>query len=290
MGSIHFKFILSCFLIFNIGTSVAQQDFQGKAYYKSKTTVDMSRFGRPNMSEDQKKRFAERLKNMLEKSYTLSFNKSESIYKVEEKLEAPTQEQGGRGSRFRGMMSGAIDGNHYKNIKTKQSLTALELLGKPFLIKNELQKLEWTMSGETKQIGKYTCFKATAIKTWEDFDMNSLRRPNNRENDTTKVEKEIPQNIEIVAWYSMQIPVSHGPADFWGLPGLILEVNTENTTLLCSKIVLNPEEKFTIKQPSKGKEITKEAYTKLATKKFQEMRENFRRGGGRSGGGGGGRR
>jgi len=82
MSSIHFKFILSCFLIFNIG---AQQDFQGKAYYKSKTTVDMSRFGRPNMSEDQKKRFAERLKNMLEKSYTLSFNKSESIYKVEEK-------------------------------------------------------------------------------------------------------------------------------------------------------------------------------------------------------------
>ena len=193
---------------------------------------------------------------------------------------------------FASVMSGAVDGVKYKNVKTNQLLSEHELFGKLFLIKDELPKLEWKMSGETKQIGAYTCFKATAIKTWNDFDMSSLRRPPNRDENNAseekpekKVEDVKPKPVEVVAWYTMQIPVNLGPEDYWGLPGLILEVNTDKTTILCSKIVLNPDDKFTIKQPSKGKEVTKEEYVEIATKKFLEMRENFRRGGGRQGGG-----
>ena len=35
---------------------------------------------------------------------------------------------------------------------------------------------------------------------------------------------DVPKTIDIVAWYTPQIPVSHGPAEFGGLPGLILEL------------------------------------------------------------------
>lgn len=265
------------------------QEFQGKAYYISKTSVDMSNFGRPEMSEEQRKRMESRLKNMFQKNYVLTFNRTESIYKLEEKLEAPGQ---GGGGRFTAIMGGAVDGVKYKNVQTKASLNELELFGKLFLVKEDLPKLDWKITGETKQIGGYTCYKATAIKTWKDFDMTALRRPPNRDradenkNVTVENSKEAEQpEIEITAWYTMQIPINQGPGDYWGLPGLILEVNSDKTTILCTKIVLNPEDKATIKQPTKGKEITKEAYVEVATQKFKEMRDNFRRGGQRGGGG-----
>ena len=71
--------------------SISAQEFQGQAIYQTKTTLDMSSWGdRANqMSEQQKKMIAERIKSMLEKTYVLNFNKSESTYKEEEKLEAP---------------------------------------------------------------------------------------------------------------------------------------------------------------------------------------------------------
>ncbi|MBC3758058.1 GLPGLI family protein [Hyunsoonleella sp. SJ7] len=266
-----------------VSVFINAQDFQGKAIYMSKTSVDMSTFGRPEMSEEQRKRMEERLKTMFEKTFVLTFNRTESIYKEEEKLEAPNQ----GGFRFGAMMSGALEGIQYKNIQKKASLTEMELFGKLFLVKEELPQLNWKITGETKKIGNYMCFKATAIKTWEDFDFSSIRRPPRNEDEAESEEpetEEAPKETEITAWYTMQIPVNQGPGNYWGLPGLILEVSSDKTTILCSKIVLNPEDKANIKEPTKGKEVTKEEYIELATQKFQEMRENFRRGGGRRGG------
>ena len=142
-------------------TSMAQKDFQGKAYYQSKTTMDMN-FGDRQVSEERKKEIADRMKSFLEKSYTLAFNKSESMYKEDEKLETPGQ-GGGRGGRFAAIM-GAANGAEYKNIKDSLFLQENELLGKNFLVNDKLAALDWKMSGETKQIGQYTAFKATAMK------------------------------------------------------------------------------------------------------------------------------
>ena len=78
-----------------------------------------------------------------------------------------------------------------------------------------------------------------------------------------------------MAWYTPQIPVNQGPGEYWGLPGLILEVNPDKTTILCTKIVLNPAEREEIIVPSKGEEITQEAYNKTITQKIEEMREMY---------------
>ena len=56
-------------------------------------------------------------------------------------------------------------------------------------------------------------------------------------------ELNMPKEITITAWYSPEIPVSQGPENYWGLPGLILEVNDGKTTILCSKVVLNLKDK-----------------------------------------------
>jgi GLPGLI family protein len=41
---------------------------------------------------------------------------------------------------------------------------------------------------------------------------------------------ELPK-VTITAWYTPEIPVSQGPEGYWGLPGLILEVNDGKTTI-----------------------------------------------------------
>lgn len=266
------------------------QDFQGKAYYFSKTTLDMNNFGGRQMSEQQKKMIADRMKSMFEKSFVLTFNKEESIYKEEEKLDAPG---GGRGGmRFGGMsMTG---GDQYKNVKENKLLVEQEFFGKQFLVNDELKKLDWVMTAETKQIGQYLAMKATAVVELDDTDFMSARRRGGRErndekaNDSTKTnnpmdEIEIPKTQTVTAWYTPQIPINQGPGEYWGLPGLILEVSAGRTTILCSKIVLNPGEKEDIKRPSKGKEVTQKEYSDIVKKKVEEMSEMFRGRGDRGG-------
>ncbi|MCB4798566.1 GLPGLI family protein [Neotamlana laminarinivorans] len=258
--------------------SWAQTDFQGVAHYMSKTSINTENFGRPDMSEEQKKRIAERMKSMFEKTYTLTFNQTESLYKEDETLEAPGQDQGRRG--FGAMMSSSFTGGpEYKNVKTNQLLQEQEFFGKQFLVKDTLPKYEWQMTGETKQIGQYTCFKATATIKSTAVGFEDFRPPRREEGEEAKEEEtkpKEPKSVDIVAWYTMQIPVNQGPADYWGLPGLILEVNAGKTTILCTKIVVNPEEKTTIKEPKKGKEVSKEEYNEIVKKKTEEMRNNFR--------------
>lgn len=272
------------------------QEFQGQAVYESKTTVDFDNFGRGGqLSEQQKKMIAERMKSMFEKTYILTFNRSESLYKEEEKLEAP----GMGGGRFGGMMGSFTSGPQYKNVKDGQLLQEQEFFGKQFLIVDDLPKLEWKMENETKKIGDYTCFKATAVKTVDEMDFRSMRRRGPDREESKEGEKttdsttnkpveeiEVPKEIVVTAWYTPQIPVNQGPGEYWGLPGLILEVNADRTTILCSKIVLNPEDKETIKKPSKGKEVTKAEYNQIVKDKMEEMREMY----GRRGRGGRGRR
>lgn len=281
MKSQLFKMILVCLFATFSFSVLAQADFQGKAYYESKTTAEMPDFGGRQISEEQKKRIESRMKSLLEKTYILSFNRSESIYKEEEKLEAPSSSNS-RGFRGPGALT---PGPKYKNIKTNQVIVDQEFFGKQFLIKDNLPKLVWKMESETKKIGQYTCFKATTVKVVSQTDFTSFRGPRREEEDKDKKEEPAePVEITVTAWYTPQIPVNQGPGDYWGLPGLILEVSADKTTILCSKIILNAKEDTEIKIPTKGKEVTQAEYTKLVTKKMAELRENFS--GGRGPGGG----
>lgn len=278
--------------IFLFSGTINAQDFQGKAYYFSKTTMDMSRWGRGRqMNEAQKKQMEARMKPWLEKTYILTFNQEESMYKEDEKLAAPV---GGRGQSVWGSSFSA--GPKYKNVKTKIFLQDQEFFGKQFLIKEEMKPIEWKMGSETKQIGQYTCFKATASKPASEVNWSRINRPRRNADSSKKTDsikkadvasaevipaKEEIKMVEIVAWYSPQIPVSQGPSEYWGLPGLILEVSAGNATILCSKIIINPQEKTKIEAPEKGKVVTKKEYNTIITGKMQEMRNNRGRGNGR---------
>lgn len=279
------------------------QNFQGMAVYESKTsTSDMtSNFrGNSEITPEMQKQIEERMKAMFEKTFVLTFDKNASTYVEEEKIEAAGQQGGFR--MMSSMMGGG--GTHYKNVKEKIFTVDKEFAGKEFLVQDSLPKLDWKLSGETKQIGNYMCFKATAVRPVSQSDFRNFRRKKEDEKkeevkqeetktEQTKTEEkkedrntnfmdqwEIPKEIVVTAWYSPDIPINQGPENYWGLPGLILEVSDGKTVILCSKIVINPKEKKEIKAPKKGKLVTQSEYDKIVADKMEEWREMGRQGGG----------
>ena len=267
----------------------AQKDFQGMAVYESKTQapkLDGIRTNR-DITPEMQKSMEERMKKMLEKTFILNFDKSASVYKEEEKLDAPGTQGGGMRIMMNSFMGGG--GNFYKDVKTKTYTVDKEFMGKEFLVVDSLPKLNWKMEAETKQIGGYTCYKATAVKEASKSDFRNFRPKNNEDKkpEEKKDEKktsaetktnfedhfEMPKEVVVTAWYSPEIPVNQGPENYWGLPGLILEVNDGRTTILCSKIVLNSKEKVEIKPSKKGKVISQKDYDETVIKKMEEFRE-----------------
>jgi GLPGLI family protein len=264
--------LVCCFSLINVFTTNAQE-FQGKAEYVYKAKMSLGRWG-AKMNEAQKKQIAARLKNRLEKKYILTFNKTASVYNEYEKLDAMSGATDSWGKNF-------TPGEQYKNIKTNTFVQEQEFYGKRFVIQDSLLKIDWIMGKETKQIGNYTCFKATAMipsskmAFWE-FSWSKLRQEQPINDDDTKQNDEDKSEpfTEVTAWYTPQIPVSQGPSEFWGLPGLILEVSSGSTTMLCSKLVMNPEEKTKVEPPKRGTEVTKQEYKDIIFKKMKDFRDN----------------
>ena len=288
-------------VMFSIAFAKAQ-DFQGMSVYESKTSTAemMKNFGgNREITPEMQKNIEERMKKMFEKTFVLNFNKTASIYKEEEKLDAPGQDRGG-GRMMTSMMGGG--GTQFKDVKQKKYAVDKEFFGKELLIKDSLPSYKWQMGTESKKIGEYTCFKATATVQTDPTDFRNFRMRGNKENEDKEKAQKIKDSVNankktnfmgdveqikektITAWYCPEIPVNQGPDKYWGLPGLILEVNDGTTVLLCSKIVLNAKEKVEIKAPTKGKEVTQKEYDEIVKKKLEEMREMY---GGRQHGGNG---
>jgi len=257
--------------------SINSQDFQGQAFYKTQTSMDFGSWG-DRMSAEQKKAMKERMKPFLEPVYILTFDKTKSIYQQEETLDAP----GSGGGRGWGRMWASAGGPVYKDLVSKTSLQSTEFMGKKFLISNDPDKIRWVMEKEQKMIGNYLCFKATA-QVSKPKTMTSVWRNAEKQNDSIKdssVGGAEEEYSTITAWYTPQIPVSHGPAQYGGLPGLILELTTDNSVMLCTKVVMNPEKRIQISEPKKGEFVSRSEFENIVEVKTKEMRDMWR--GGRS--------
>ena len=152
-------------LVFSILAGIAglrAQGFQGEANYKTKRKLDLKIDStNTNMSLAMQKQMNEVLAKQLERSYILTFNKEESMYKEDIELEAP----GSGGVSFNGITIKAFGSGGadilYKNIKDGSFVNQNEVFGKVFLIRDQLEPREWKLENHTKNIGEYTCYKAS---------------------------------------------------------------------------------------------------------------------------------
>jgi len=253
-------------LILSITTNVKAQDFQGIATFKSQRKFDI-KLDSTKINSEMRERMMAQMKKQFEKTHILTFNKEESIFKEDEQLEAPQRQ-----SMVMVIQTGGSD-VMYKNTKEKRYVNRNESFSKLFLIEDKLEDINWELGSETKNIGDYTCYKATFKR---EVEVRQSGISVNGDKDLNTDEKPEMKEITVTAWYTPEIPVSTGPAEYHGLPGLILEVSDGTTTMMCSKVVLNPEKTIEIKEPTKGKKITQKKYDVMMEKKIKEMKERMR--------------
>jgi GLPGLI family protein len=261
-------------LLLFVTTFSFAQEFQGKAYYFSKTIFnDKIKVEDTGVNKDidpaMEKAFQEALKKASEKNYLLTFNKSECIYEQEQQLEKPKSVAG---EMSISVSFSSSEGKKYINAKDKTSSIEDEIFGKEFLIVEPIEKPNWELVDEYKKIGDYTCYKAKLLipvsekqkKEYEEF----LKK---EEIKSSLFKMEEPKDKTITAWYTPEIPVSFGPNNYWGLPGLILEINEPELIILCSKVALNTKG-ATIKVPNKGQKVSQKEFDAIQKKKYDSMK------------------
>lgn len=260
------KIIVLLFLI-TTSSSLAQ-NFSGTAIYQMKlSSADFRNevLSDPKMDAAMKAFIEERMKKMFSKTYVLDFNKNASIYKEQQEL-STTEE-------ITVMSTMGLNIALLKDIKNGTLLIEKELMGKSFTVKDSLKKRNWNIENETKKIGEYTCYKAVlkipvSPKEMEEFEMKKLEQS---KNSTQLFEVSEPKEKIVTVWFTPEIPVNHGPENYWGLPGLILEVTLDKTSILCSKITLNTKAEMNINLKSKGELISQKQFDELVEQKTKEL-------------------
>ncbi|MEN8777506.1 MAG: GLPGLI family protein [Polaribacter sp.] len=262
------KTIQTLILLF-IATTISTQEFSGKATYKTsrKSTI---KFGenQKGITDKMQEELKKRMQKMNQKTFILEFDKISSIYKEDVKLESPNPMGARSGVMVMSFGGSGSDAVYYKNIKENRFSNKTAIMGKPFLVKDKLKQYNWELSSETKNIGMYTCYKATFTEEVENVKI-SMINGESKETKTTEI-------ITTTAWYTTQVPISNGPKNYQGLPGLILEINDGNNLIVCTEIVLNPEKKVVIEEPTKGKVVTQKKFDKIQKQKSDEMMEKMR--------------
>ena len=253
------------FCITSVNFSIAQ-DFQVTAEYeyrenmKGKISIDM-----PNTNEDFTQNILDKIQKGFEKTFLMHFNKLESVYQESQKNSLINHNYTYEESKL------------YHDLNKNLFIEEIEndFNSKKYLVNENGSKPNWIVQNESKMIGTYTCYKATYTKkvTAEELKLYNDEIEKNKGNKTNLLVINEPKDKIITAWYTPEIPVSHGPDRYFGLPGLILEVNDDAVVILCSKVVINPKRKIKISKPVKGKLISRADYDKLVESQYEKMKD-----------------
>lgn len=179
--------------------------------------------------------------------FELVFNKHESIFKVGDFLELE------KNRFFRAALGPEGSCIYYNNVKNDEHIRKVDAYGEIFLVKNTSGV--WVLTNEVKNIGNYQCYKATAIEVTQGA--------------------KGPINSEVVAWYAPELNIPFGPLGFSGLPGLIMELEYQQTRYYVSKIDLSSKDKIEIKKPTQGKVVTKEEFENIGNKIMKNYKNNL---------------
>lgn len=258
------KRIVFAFIGLALSAGVAAQVKTGTIKYEK--TQNMHRM----IQNEQMKSFVPEFRNS---KHQLVFNDSESVYKLIPELEG--EESGGGTMMFR--MSGNDGSLVYKNTASGISIEERELGSKTFLISDSIKNQKWKLVNETKEILGYNCRKATTTIEVRRGGTRVFTNNNGATTDTTTQRTPTIVKQEVVAWFATDIVSPAGPDNYNGLPGAILALDVDNGLISIKatevKTTANAKE---LKEPKKGKKVTREEFNKL-------MMEAF---GGQGGGGG----
>ena len=263
------KIVFSLLLITSVSIAAMAQMKEGKISFERK--VNMHRFiTDPEMRA--------RIPEFRTDKFELLFNEQASLFRTVVDEDAPDPfannggDRGGRGFNFR-----MPETSTYTDIATQMQYESRGMFEKNFLIVDSLKQNKWKISDETKTIANHVCKKATTmVPQAPQMRMRFGNGP--RPAEDTAAPK--PKEVELVVWYTEDIPVSVGPDNYAGLPGAILEVNTDNGANVISATEVSAKyPKKELVQPTKGDKMNRAQFQDA----MKKIMEDMQRGGGMGG-------
>lgn len=125
-----------------------------------------------------------------------------------------------------------------RDFLNKKMTDILTLEGKTWLVEDSLIAPQWRVCNDLKEVAGYLCMNAVCT-------------------DTVKRQ-------EITAWFALDIPSQAGPERFWGLPGLILEIDINDGALTIVADRITPRapapESLALPAKTKAKKINEQGY------------------------------
>ena len=245
-------------------SSFAQDGFEGIAHYKSSINIESINAVGSDMNPEMQQSIRKQIAQQMQRDFTLTFNLQEANWKEKEALDPVSGPANNGGVQVRISTGNA---ESYINPSKNEFMEETEIFGKRFLIKDELPEFKWKITNEKKKISDYTVTKAVYTDITERMMMTL--------SDNEHSSETVTDTTTVVAWFTTEIPVSQGPNNTYGLPGLILELKEDNLTFLCTKIELNPTTPVSIRKPTKGKVVTREEAETIREEKMQEMMKKY---------------
>lgn len=134
----------------------------------------------------------------------------------------------------------------YYDFGINETVRQIEFMTRHFLITGSIEKQAWKLTNRKIKIQDYICLSAE-LKQGEDL---------------------------ITVWFTSEIPVSAGPGEFSGLPGLILAVDINGeTAFMATSVELTPPQDGAMSKPDKGKKVIQEEFDKTVAEKEKEWKE-----------------
>lgn len=137
----------------------------------------------------------------------------------------------------------------FRDFDKEKKTELIEMLGKTYLIEDSLRTPKWKVMNQIKDINGHVCMLAVA-------------------EDTTK-------RLKVSAWFAHDLPVPVGPAQYFGLPGAILELdmNEGDVVITATNIEMKPVgDAIDLPKKMKGKKLGNKEYDKLI---WEHMRDSM---------------
>ena len=195
--------------------------------------------------EGQYAQFADMIPRERKSKKELIFNEKASLYQnlPEVSNSDVINESGARGNFM--MRMPTMNDIMYIDLENNKRVEQKEFFDRNFLIEYDDDDTKWKITGNRKEILGYECMEAESVKNDE----------------------------KITVWFTPLIPISAGPSNFAGLPGLVLavETNSGKNVITAISVDLKPIPEKDIKKPNKGRKVTSEEYKKIVEEKMEEM-------------------
>lgn len=193
-------------------------------------------------------RFRDRMDDTRSSNVVLIFSESSSLSQpapepeVEQPQAAPNDRRS-RNRRFR-IFSERENNATFIDFDNEQAIQRREFLERTFLVEGA-PKPDWKLTDDVSEFLGFMCNRAIATV------------------DTTLVE----------AWFTTEIPVPAGPDDYYGLPGLILVLTTDNgnRSYVATDVSLRAVDPAIITAPTEGKRVTRDEFDAIVAEKRKEL-------------------